>query len=218
MIDKSTISFLCDLAKNNKREWYHVHKGEYKSALENFAELVSALLFRLSEFDPDILGTEPKECMFRIYRDIRFSKDKTPYKPWFSARLAPGGKNYSGPGYYVRVAFDGSRLATGIYRPEREKLDSIRKGISAWPNQFEEAVNGGAFNKYYRELIGEKLKRPPAGFSKEDPAIEWIKHKSFVGWHHVPKRLITSSKFVDHAMDAYRAGRPLMDFLKKCFV
>ena len=92
MIDQSTVAFLSLLNQNNEREWFHAHKSEYRTALENFTELTSVLLFRLSEFEPDVVGTEPKECLFRIYRDVRFSKDKTPYKPWFSARLAPGGK------------------------------------------------------------------------------------------------------------------------------
>ncbi|MBH31352.1 MAG: hypothetical protein CMG71_05095 [Candidatus Marinimicrobia bacterium] len=86
MIDQSTIVFLSSLNQNNEREWFHAH-SEYRTALANFSELTLALLFRLSEFEPDIIGTEPKECLFRIYRDVRFSKDKTPYKTWFSALI-----------------------------------------------------------------------------------------------------------------------------------
>ena len=215
MIDKSTLTFLTELNRNNEREWFHAHKTEYTKTLENFTELTSALLFRLSEFEPDVVGTEPKECLFRIYRDVRFSKDKTPYKPWFSARLAPGGKKYGGPGYYVRIAFDGGGLAAGTYRPEKERLEGIRKRISAWPKQFEAAVEEPSFKNHFIELTGETLKRPPAGFKKDDPAIERIKHKSFIGWHEVPKRTVTSPKLVDHAMDVYRAAGPLMEFLKK---
>ena len=96
MIDKSTFDFLADLKKNNRREWYHANKDRFKDSQQNFIDFVAIILFRISEFDPDMIGSEPKDCLFRIYRDIRFSKDKTPYKTWFSAGMNPGGKKTDG--------------------------------------------------------------------------------------------------------------------------
>jgi uncharacterized protein (TIGR02453 family) len=124
-------------------------------------------------------------------------------------------KKYSGPGYYVRITFDGSGLAAGTYRPDKDKLEGIRKRISAWPKQFEAIVEEASFKKHYGGLTGEKLKRPPAGFKKDDPAIEWIKGKSFLGWHEVPRRIVTSRKIVDHAMEVYRSAGPLIEFFRK---
>ena len=114
MIDQSTFDFLADLKMNNRREWYHANKGRFKDAQQNFIDFVAILLFRISEFDADMIGTEPKDCLFRIYRDIRFAKDKTPYKPWFGASMNPGGRKRMGAGYYVHVAPGNSYFAGGV--------------------------------------------------------------------------------------------------------
>ena len=104
MIDQSTFDFLSDLTRNNRREWYHANKDRFKDAQQNYIDFVAMILFRISEFDAEMIGTEPKDCLFRIYRDIRFSKDKTPYKTWFGASMNPGGRKRMGAGYYVHVA------------------------------------------------------------------------------------------------------------------
>ena len=145
MIAQSTFDFLSDLKKNNRREWYHANKDRFKDAQQNFIDFVAMLLFRISEFDSEMIGTEPKDCLFRIYRDTRFSKDKTPYKTWFGASMNPGGRKRMGVGYYIHVGPEECFIAGGVWHPDKDTLSAIREYIVGWPNQFESIVNDKGF-------------------------------------------------------------------------
>ena len=215
MIDTKTLDFLRRLNKNNDRMWFKAHKGEYESALADFTELVGALLFRIAEFEPGVMGTEPKECLFRIYRDLRFSKDKTPYKTYFSASLGPEGKKHFGPGYYIHLEPGSTYLAGGLYRPDSKSLFEIRMYISSHLRQFRSVVESPVFMETFGRLGGEKLKRSPAGFEKDDPAGEYLKHKSFIVGCEVPDRIVKSDGLVDHAGKILRAIVPLNRFINE---
>ena len=119
MISKFTLKFLTDLHQNNTRDWYHANKDRYKDAIGNFEDLVAILLHTITGFDESVMGVEPKDCLFRIYRDIRFSKDKTPYKTWFGAALKQGGRKQAGSGYYIHISPGQVFLAGGIWHPDR---------------------------------------------------------------------------------------------------
>lgn len=213
MIDAETLDFLRRLKKNNDRSWFKAHKDEYQSALSDFTELVAALLFRIAEFEPAVIGTEPRECLFRIYRDIRFSKDKTPYKTYFSASLGPEGKKHFGPGYYIHLEPGSSYLAGGLYRPDSRSLYGIRMYISSHPRQFKSIVESPGFLKTFGGLGGERLKRPPTGFHMEDPAVEYLKHKSFIVRCKLPDGTVKSNRFVDRAGEIFQGMVPLNRFI-----
>lgn len=129
MINKTTLDFLTKLKKNNNRPWFDKNKDVYLKAKENFDGFITELLGAVAVFDSGIKGLEAKNCVYRIYRDIRFSKDKTPYKTYFSAGITPGGKNAYAPGYYLHVAPGKSVLAGGIWMPPPPQLNAIRQEI-----------------------------------------------------------------------------------------
>ncbi len=215
MIAQSTFDFLTELKQNNNREWYHANKDRFKDAQQNFIDFVAMLLFRISEFDANMIGTEPKDCLFRIYRDIRFSKDKTPYKTWFSASMNPGGRKRMGAGYYITVNPEGSYLAGGVWHPDKDTLTAIREYIVAWPNQFESIVNDNGFRQTFGELGGDRLKVAPKGYPKDHPQIEWLKYKDFIVSRSIPNSQFQSDRIFDFAFGGYHQMADFIAFLRK---
>ena len=118
-----------------------------------------------------MIGTEPKDCLFRIYRDIRFAKDKTPYKPWFGASMNPGGRKRMGAGYYVHVAPGNSYFSGGVWHPDKVTLAAIRDYITCWPEQFKRIIENQGFADTFGGLGGDRLKVAPKGYSKDHPQI-----------------------------------------------
>jgi len=145
------------------------------------------------------MGTEPKDCLFRIYRDIRFSKDKTPYKTWFGAAMKQSGRKQVGSGYYIHVSPQQVYLAGGIWHPDMDTLASIRDFIVAWPNKFG----------------GDQLKTAPRGFPKDHPQIQWLRHKDHIVSHQVEPKEILSEKFIKKAGKIYEKMLPLNQFIKE---
>ena len=180
-ISKLTFDFLEALKENNNREWFAEHKDQYQAALDNVLEFIQDLILKLSSFDPEILTTiSAKQCLFRIYRDVRFSKDKSPYKPWCAAGISLDGRKLEGPEYYLHLEPGGkSFLAVGYWRPKKEHLDKIRQEIDYNFQGLQEALASG--NWTIEDLSDEdKLVRPPAGYEASHQAIEVLKLKSFV--------------------------------------
>ena len=179
-IAASTFEFLESLQENNNREWFNAHKAEYERAKENVEAFIQELINKLSTFDPHIdTNINAKKCMFRIYGDVRFAKDKSPYKTWFAAGISLDGRKLDGPEYYLHIGPGNSFVAVGYWRPKKEHLDSIRQEIDYNLNTFEEVLRSG--NWTAEDLSNEdKLVRAPAGYSEENDAIEYLKLKSFI--------------------------------------
>ena len=215
MIAQSTFDFLSDLKKNNRREWYHANKDRFKDAQQNFIDFVAMLLFRISEFDSEMIGTEPKDCLFRIYRDTRFSKDKTPYKTWFGASMNPGGRKRMGAGYYIHVGPGDCYLAGGVWHPDKDTLSAIREYIVGWPNQFESIVNDKGFKGVFDELGGDRLKVAPKGYPKDHPQIEWLRYKDFIVSKKIPNRDFQSDQILDISHDVYHQMADFITYLRK---
>ena len=215
MIDHSTFDFLVDLKENNCREWYHANKDRVKDSQHNFIDFVAMILFRISEFDPDMIGTEPKDCLFRIYRDIRFSKDKTPYKAWFSAGMNPGGRKRMGAGYYIHVEPGDCYIAGGVWHPDKETLSAIREYIIGWPNQFNAIVNESGFVKMFGGLKGDKLKVAPKGYPKDHAQIQWLRYKDFIVSKNIHDEELQSGKCFDIACDVYYQMADFIFYLRK---
>jgi uncharacterized protein (TIGR02453 family) len=213
LITQSTLQFLNDLHKNNTREWYHANKDWYKEAFGNFEDLVAMLLHTISDFDTSVMGTEPKDCLFRIYRDIRFSKDKTPYKTWFGAAMKSGGRKQIGSGYYIHVSPKQVYLAGGIWHPEKDTLDMIRDHIVAWPKKIERVVTDKNFIESFGELGGDQLKTAPRGFPKDHPQIQWLRHKDLIVSTQVDPKLVLSETFIQKAGKIYEKMLPLNQFI-----
>ncbi len=177
------LDFLDGLARNNNRPWFVWNKPAYDILRQEFEELVGDLAVRVAAFDRDIGPVDVKKSMFRIYRDIRFSKDKTPYKTHFSAALGDRSKRGQAPGYYFHIDHKGTLLVGGgIYRPHPPILLKIRRHIAAHPEALTRMLRDRRFKATYGGLADEdKLARPPKGFAPDTPHIDAIKNRHFFG-------------------------------------
>jgi uncharacterized protein (TIGR02453 family) len=214
MLHKSTIDFLKKLKKNNNRDWFSKNKKLYEDARYDFEVFVFDLIQKIAEYDESISGLEPKDCMFRIYKDVRFSKDKLPYKTNFGASINKGGRKMPTAGYYVHIDPAEYFLGSGLYLPMPDKLLEVRTKISNDLKGFRKIIEQKDFKKYYGKLwSGDSLKTAPKGFDKDHPAAEYLKLKSFIAGHTVKEEKALSKNFGDYAAKVFRAVKPLNDFL-----
>ncbi|WP_144280865.1 DUF2461 domain-containing protein [Chryseobacterium echinoideorum] len=213
-ISARIIAFLRNLEKNNNREWFSENKTLYTEALSDFQNFVEELMSEMGKFDENILKADPKKTLFRIYRDTRFSKDKTPYKTNFGASFGMG-KNGKKSGYYIHIEPGKSFLASGIYLPESSILKSVRKEISLFKDDFLKTIEDKAFKQYFGELDQDnQLKKVPQGFEKEDPMSEYLKLKSFIGIYHLTDNELSQPDAAQKFSKIFAAAKPLNDFLE----
>jgi uncharacterized protein (TIGR02453 family) len=214
-INKSTLDFLSDLKLNNDRDWFHENRMRYEAAKTNFEAFVQAVIGAVTGFDPILKGLEAKSCIFRINRDIRFSHDKSVYKTNFGAFIVRGGKKNSDrfPGYYFHVDPEGSFVAGGAYIPPAPWLNSIREKIDENGDELARIIRHSDFVRYFGQLEGDTVKTTPKGYARDHPHIELLKHKSFLAEMAIPRRIITSEECFDLVISAFRAMKPLNDFL-----
>lgn len=214
MISKQTFQFLNELKKNNNRGWFNENKERYQAAAADFEAFINLLIQKIGKFDKDVAGLHAKDCIFRIYRDVRFSKDKSPYKTHFGAWIVRGGKKSEhGAGYYVHVESDNCFLAGGAHMPSTEWLEAIRQEIYRNGKGFKKIITGASFKKYFNEIQGEQLQRPPRGYEASHPDIELIKRKSFLATHKVPTSVVITNKFIQYSTNVFKALFPLNKFL-----
>ena len=205
--------FLKLLENNNNREWFNENKSIFLEAQLEFQVFTEELISEMGKFDENMLKLDAKKALLRIYRDTRFSKDKTPYKNYFGVSLGMGKMN-SKAGFYLHVENGKSFLGSGIYLPESPVLKSIRKEISLFKDDFLKVAEDKDFKKYYGELDPEhKLKNVPQGFEKEDPMGEYLKLKSFIGVHKLTNRDLSDKNAVKNISEIFEAARPLNLFL-----
>ncbi|MBC6696715.1 DUF2461 domain-containing protein [Hymenobacter puniceus] len=209
-------AFLSELAHHNERDWFQTRKPTYEQLRREFEEAVAGWLRDLTASDTRLAGLEPKKCIFRIYRDVRFSNNKDPFKTHFSAYFSEGGKAGTGPGYYVQLGPHGqTMLAGGIYVPDKEQLISIRQEIDYNGPALHALLHALAFQQYFPGLGGEKLKRAPTGYSTDHPDIELLKHKSFVVSHHIPDATVHQLDLATYVPAVFRAMQPFCEFLRE---
>lgn len=213
----STFQFLSALAQNNNREWFQENKYFYTEAQQDTVAFIEKLMAEISKFDEKVSRLEAKKTLFRIYRDTRFSKDKTPYKKNFSANLGMG-KGSVMAGYYLHVEPGNSFVAGGIYQPVSAALKEIRKEISAFSKEFLEVVENKDFKKYFGQLSQEDhLQRVPVGFDKDHPMAEFLKLKSFIVLYPLKDEELLSAEAPQKIAKLYSAMKPLNDFLNTAF-
>jgi uncharacterized protein (TIGR02453 family) len=210
----SLLQFLAQLKQNNNREWLEAHHPAYESTREEFMVFVGKLIKELSLAEPALSMLEPKDCVFRIHRDIRFSKDKTPYKTHYGAYFAEGGKKSTKAGYYLHIEPGGkSMLAGGVYMPLPEDLKNIRQEIDYNGGELRSIINHPEFKKYYGGITGEKLKTTPKGYGPEHPEIELLKQKDFIASHYMEDAIVTKPDFLAYIIKVWKALKPLNDFM-----
>lgn len=214
----TTLQFLKNLTKNNNRDWFNENKATYQEAQHDVVSLVEKLIEEMSSFDEEIGKLDAKKSLFRIYRDTRFSKDKSPYKTNFGASLGMG-KGSKTSGYYLHIEPGKSFLAGGVYMPESSVLKEIRKEISAYGTEFLEILNNKDFKKYFGELDQEdKLQKVPQGFEKDDKMAEFLKQKNFVVIYPIKDEELLDEKVAKNFAKIYKAMKPLNDFLNAPFL
>jgi uncharacterized protein (TIGR02453 family) len=196
--------FLSELKNNNNREWFNDNKEKYLEAKEEFAFYIDSLIPKIKEFDADIDVFSSQECVFRIFRDVRFSKDKSPYKPNFGAFIARGGRKSPFAGYYIHIEKGESFLGGGVYQPQPPALFAIRNAIYENPSKFKKILKKPEFAARFKSLYGEKLKNGPRGFDKDFPDLEFLKHKHF----------IVTSPVEDSSFNAMNSQETVLDIMK----
>jgi uncharacterized protein (TIGR02453 family) len=216
-ISPETLSFLSDLKLNNNRDWFNDNKPRYEIAKTEFEGFVDSLIRAIAEFDSAIGHHTAKECIFRIYRDVRFSHDKSPYKTHFGAFISAfkaKSEIHSFAGYYVHIEpSGGSFLAGGAYVPQGPWLKSIREEINYNGDELISIVNNAPFKEYFGAIEGEKLKTTPKDYPADHPHIELLKHKSFLADHKLTDKMVLSGTFLKHATAVFNALYPLNRFL-----
>lgn len=215
-ISNDTFKFLKDLAKNNNKEWFTANKKRYETAKADFENFVTELIANITKFDPAIAHLEAKKAIFRIYRDTRFSKDKTPYKINMGASLSSApSKIHDHAGYYIHIEPGKSFLAGGAYEPQSPWIGKIRQEIDYNTAEFKKILGAAAFKKHFAELKGDKLKTVPKGFPKDHPELGLLQYKSFLMVNDCDDKLVTSDAFMKHIADVYKAMVPLNAFLNR---
>jgi len=186
--------FLNDLKRNNNREWMQDHRHLYQECKDEVMELVKKLINGISQFDSGISGLQPKDCMFRINRDIRFSRNKDPYKNNFGAAITAGGRKTGNPSYYLHIAPKKSFFAGGIYMPSADRLTKIRQEIDYNASELKAIIWGDTFYETFGDIRGQALKTCPRGYSSDHPDIKLLRLKSFL----VKKDLTDHSFYSPH--------------------
>ena len=216
MLQPSTIKFLQQLAKNNNKVWFDEHRDDYATAKEDFENFVAHLLDKLCILEPAFRDQKAKDCVFRIFRDVRFSKDKTPYKAHFGAYMSKGGRKYEGAGYYIHIEPGNKSFAGGgLWMPEPSLLKKVRQEIDYNFDEFKRILNDRSFKKYFRQLNGEQLKTLPQGYTADNPAIEFLRMKSFTMSHVFEDKDLTAKNFISKSANVFSKMRPLVDFLNR---
>lgn len=214
--NKDFLDFFNELSKNNNRDWFTKNKERYESSVRKpFENFVQDMIYRIHEDDESLMVT-PKECIFRIYRDIRFSKNKTPYKTFTSAVIGNGGrKNYTDPGIYIELSREHLRFYSGIYQLEKEQLQNVRTYISSNLGEFEKLLKDRAFKRYFGTIRGEQNKRIPKEFNEVLERQPLISNKQFYFFTELASERILSKNLSNDLMKYYFAAKPTNNFLKR---
>ncbi len=221
MFQPSTLSFLKQLKKNNNKPWFDENRDKYESARADFTKFVAELLQKMPSIDSTIKELEPKDCMFRINRDIRFSKNKTPYKVNMSAAFHRGGKKSIYGGYYFHLQPGGnSFIGGGLWSPEPESIKKVRQEIDYNFPEFQKIIKAPAFVKRFGELEreqGQVLVNVPKGYEKDNPAAEYLKLKSWVASQNISDEILTQPTLLKEVLQSFKTLQPLLYFINRSF-
>lgn len=214
MLTKETFDFLKKLEKNNNRDWFNANKAAFVKANDNIIAVTGELIGRISKFDPLVAGLDPRSCVFRIYRDVRFSKDKSPYKTNLGAFIAPGGRKAMSPGYYFHVQPKLFFSAAGKHMPDAGELLKIRTFIDKNTKEFFKVVESKRFVERFGGFDAERLTKPPKGFSADHVALDYLKLKSFTVSQQFADVDAASADYPKMLAESFKAAYPLVAFLR----
>ena len=209
------LDFLIRLGRNNNRDWFNDNKNEYIDLKEEFELFINKLIPEIKQIDGFTSNLSAKDCVYRIYRDVRFSKNKVPYKTHFGAYITDGGRKSPFAGYYVHIEPGGSFAGGGIHRPEASVLKELRYEIMDRTDEFKNIVSAQEFRKIFPEIYGEQLKTVPKGFPKDFKDIALLRYKSYALVHKIDDVVIKSTGFEDYLLNLYNTAKPFNAFFNK---
>ena len=219
MLQPATIKFLKDLKKNNNKPWFDANRKRYEEAKVDFANFIQQVIDAHGKKDKTIATIKAKDCLFRINRDVRFSKDKSPYKTNFGASINKGGKKaFSTAGYYFHLEPGQCFVGGGIYQPMPEELRKVRQEIDYNFKDFKKIISSKNFKSLYGDLDKSaeySLSRVPKGYEPDNPAAEYLKLKSYIAFVPLKDEELTSKTLVKKSATAFQTLQPLIDFINE---
>ncbi len=224
--------FLKDIASNNNREWFHANRGRYDAAHEDFLHGVAQAIAAITEFDPSVCRLAPKDCVYRFYRDIRFSPDKSPYKRHFGALISAKGKKALHGGYYIHLQPGNSFIAAGTYWLPTNILTSCRNEIMANIDEWRDAVESERFQEFFgragegqmadytdsdamapKGFGGSNLKKAPKDFPSDYEFLSYLRMKDYCCWHTFDDGFFEGEGWIEPVMEMFRTAKPMVDFI-----
>jgi uncharacterized protein (TIGR02453 family) len=210
------LDFLTQLKLNNNREWFQENKKWYEASKKEVENFISEMITEISEIDPSVQTPALKDCMFRIFRDVRFGADKSPYKTNFGGFIARGGRRSKFPGYYFHFEPGESMLAGGVYQPQPETLKLMRNEVYYHSPELKEIMGKPSFRKYFGHLGDfDKMKKAPKDFPADFPDIDLLKYRSYIVSQNIPDKIVTSDNYQKQIIDMVRELQPFMAFLNR---
>jgi uncharacterized protein (TIGR02453 family) len=210
---KTILEFLTQLKYNNNREWFADNKSLYENAKLEFEAFVNMLIGEIKAFDNSVDVNSAKECTFRIYKDVRFSKNKDPYKTNMGAYIASGGKKSEWAGYYMHVEPGASFAGGGLYCPQPDILKKVREDIFNHSETLKTIISNKSFKSAFPEIYGEQLKTVPKGFPKEFEDAELLKYKSYTVIKHLSDKDLIKSDILDNILSIFKTQKPFNSYL-----
>ena len=215
------IAFLRELIANNHKEWFDANRQYYKEVQNEFNRFIDRLIPEIRTFDPTIGAITAKDCVYRIYRDVRFSNDKTPYKNHFGAYIAQGGRKSQTGGYYFHIEpanagyLNHSMWAGGIYSPDASVLKAIRTDICEYIEEYKAIIQNKDFTDTFKWFDGNMLTTAPKGFPKDFPDIELIKRKDYTYYRNIDEQTLTSDGLLEESIRVYKLMLPFNRFMNR---
>jgi uncharacterized protein (TIGR02453 family) len=201
---KQILEFLSELQHNNNREWFDANRKRYEEARDKMLGYTEVLVNEIRKFDDEIPLINPKECLFRIFRDVRFSNDKSPYKTNMGSFIAKGGRKTIRAGYYFHIQPGESFIGGGIYMPAAEPLKAIRQAVFDDPETYLQIVNEKNFRNIFTDFYGDPLKSAPKGFPKDSPYTSLVLPRSYAYGHQIDDSVVSGGDFIQYTVDAFR--------------
>jgi uncharacterized protein (TIGR02453 family) len=219
MLQPSTLKFLKDLKKNNNKPWFDANRKRYEEAKTDFANFIQQVIDLYGKKDKTIASLKAKDCMFRINRDVRFSKDKSPYKTNFGASINKGGrKAMNTAGYYFHLEPGQLFVGGGLYQPMPPELNKVRQEVDYCFDEFKKIISAKKFKTVYTDLDKSKeftLSRVPKGYENDNPAAEYLKLKSFIAFRLLSDKEATAKPLLKITVDSFETLSPLINFLNR---
>ena len=212
---QEVLNFLSELKENNNKEWFDQNRDRYQECRKKVLFLTELVIHEVGKFDAEIGNLEAKDCIFRIFRDVRFSNDKTPYKTNMGSFIAKGGRKSFSAGYYVHIEPGASFVGGGSYCPPADALKAMRTEIFDHPEEFKQLVRSESFRKIYPDFYDDKLKTAPKGFPKDFTDIDLLKYKSFAFGSTIDDSVVAGDAYLTKIVGSLKELHPVNRFLNE---